>query len=158
MRVVHERCAALDVHKKTVVACAMTAQGRETVTFGTMTRDLTRLAEWLTERGVRVVAMESTGVYWKPIVCREAPRIRVGMKRPHPRPVAAGRRSWGQSELGDAREGGSSPDNDGTGRYCQTARVRKRDGKVDERRKQWWSPRKASAGSKPGGSGPVRSA
>ncbi|SRR6266542_1060002 len=67
MRVVHERCAALDVHKKTVVACAMTAQGRETVTFGTMTRDLIRLAEWLTERGVRVVAMESTGVYWKPI-------------------------------------------------------------------------------------------
>jgi len=63
MRVVHERCAALDVHKKTVVACAMTAQGRETVTFGTMTRDLIRLAEWLTERGVRVVAMESIGAY-----------------------------------------------------------------------------------------------
>ena len=67
MRVVHERCAALDVHKKTVVASAITAKGRETVTFGTMTRDLIQLAEWLSEQQVKVVAMESTGVYWKPV-------------------------------------------------------------------------------------------
>ena len=67
MRVVYERCAALDVHKKTVVACAITPKGRETVTFGTMTRDLVGLAEWLEGLGVKVVAMESTGVYWKPI-------------------------------------------------------------------------------------------
>ena len=67
MQVVYERCAALDVHKRTVVACAITPKGRETVTFGTMTRDLLGLAEWLDGHGVKVVAMESTGVYWKPI-------------------------------------------------------------------------------------------
>ena len=67
MRAIHERCAALDVHKRTVVACAITPAGRETETFGTMTRDLVGMAEWLTQRGVKVVAMESTGVYWKPI-------------------------------------------------------------------------------------------
>src|SRR5579872_4728015 len=67
MRVVHERCAALDVHKKTVVVCFMGPKGRETTTFGTMTHDLVAMAEWLQERGARVVAMESTGVYWKPI-------------------------------------------------------------------------------------------
>lgn len=67
MRVVYERCAALDVHKRTVVACAITPKGRETVTFGTMTRDLLALADWLDERGIKAVAMESTGVYWKPI-------------------------------------------------------------------------------------------
>ena len=67
MRTVHERCAALDVHKKTVVACAVTPEGQETVTFGTMTRDLLGLADWLVEKGVTAVAMESTGVFWKPI-------------------------------------------------------------------------------------------
>lgn len=67
MRVVHERCAALDVHKKTVVVCFMGPKSQETATFGTMTHDLVAMAEWLEERGVHVVAMESTGVYWKPI-------------------------------------------------------------------------------------------
>lgn len=67
MQVVHERCAGLDVHKKTVVACVLTPEGKEIQTFSTMTADLLRLAEWLKERGCRAVAMESTGVYWKPI-------------------------------------------------------------------------------------------
>jgi transposase len=67
VRPVYERCSALDVHKKTVVACAITPEGQETLTFGTMTDDLQRLAEWLKAKGIRVVAMESTGVYWKPI-------------------------------------------------------------------------------------------
>lgn len=67
MRVVHERCAGLDVHKKTVVACAVTPQGRQVRTFPTVTEDLLRLLEWLEELGCRVVAMESTGVYWKPV-------------------------------------------------------------------------------------------
>ena len=67
MRAVHERCCGLDVHKKTVVACAITPEGQETVTFGTMTRDILQLAEWLQGRGVTHVAMESTGVYWKPV-------------------------------------------------------------------------------------------
>jgi transposase len=66
MRVVYERCCGLDVHKKTVVACVMTPEGQETRTFGTMTQGLLTLSEWLEQWGVTHVAMESTGVYWKP--------------------------------------------------------------------------------------------
>jgi transposase len=55
----------LDVHKKTVVACVLTPEGRETRTFGTMTADLLTLVDWLLEKGVTAVAMESTGVYWR---------------------------------------------------------------------------------------------
>lgn len=72
MEIVHERCCGLDVHKKTVVACliAPDAAGRprkELRTFGTMTADLERLAAWLRSAGCTYVAMESTGVYWKPV-------------------------------------------------------------------------------------------
>jgi transposase len=72
MEVVYERCAGLDVHKKSVVACAIVpgADGRAERTvrrFGTMTADLERLAAWLAERAVAQVAMESTGVYWQPV-------------------------------------------------------------------------------------------
>ncbi len=67
-----ERCAGLDVHKKTVVACRITRSDEgnwhsETRTFGTNTRDLLQLADWLRVTGVSHVAMESTGVYWKPV-------------------------------------------------------------------------------------------
>jgi transposase len=57
----------MDVHKKTVVACVRTNQGQETRTFGTMTRELLRLWDWLDQEHVSAVAMESTGVYWKPV-------------------------------------------------------------------------------------------
>jgi len=72
MRVMYERCAGLDVHKKTVVACRVTPnkQGESQVevrTFGTMTADLLGLADWLRAGQVTHVAMESTGVYWKPV-------------------------------------------------------------------------------------------
>jgi transposase len=67
MQVVHERCCGLDVHKRTVVACVLTSGGREVRTFGTVTRELLRLADWLHEERVSCVAMESTGVYWKPV-------------------------------------------------------------------------------------------
>ncbi len=67
MRVVYDRCCGLDVHKKTVVACVMTPAGQETRTFSTMTQDLLALSEWLEHWGVIHVAMESTGVYWKPL-------------------------------------------------------------------------------------------
>ena len=56
------------VHKKSVVACVMTPEPQETRTFGTTTRKLLELSDWLRERRVTHVAMESTGVYWKPIV------------------------------------------------------------------------------------------
>lgn len=62
-----EHCCGLDVHKKSVVACVITPVGREIRRFGTMTDELWALADWLEERGVSHVAMESTGVYWKPV-------------------------------------------------------------------------------------------
>jgi transposase len=67
VRPIYERCCGLDVHKKTVVACRMTPEGSQTQTFGTMTDELIRLRSWLLEAGVTHVAMESTGVYWKPV-------------------------------------------------------------------------------------------
>ena len=67
MEVLHPRCCGLDVHKKTVTACVITPDGREIRTFGTMTNDLLQLKEWLHESKVTHVAMESTGVFWKPI-------------------------------------------------------------------------------------------
>lgn len=67
MQVVHERCCGLDVHKKNVVACVLTPQGQQVQTFGTTTRDLLRLLDWLQEEKVTQLAMESTGVYWKPV-------------------------------------------------------------------------------------------
>lgn len=68
MRVVHERCAGLDVHKKTIVACVLTpGRDAETRTYGTMTADLLALVDWLKAQQVTHVAMESTGVYWKPV-------------------------------------------------------------------------------------------
>jgi transposase len=72
MEVIHERCAGLDVHKKTVVVCQMHTRphGRkeqETRTFGTTTVELLAMLDWLTEWGCSHVAMESTGEYWKPV-------------------------------------------------------------------------------------------
>jgi transposase len=67
MQVIYERCAGLDVHKKTVVACVMTPAGQETRTFATMTADLLALADWLLACGCTHVAIESTGDYWKPV-------------------------------------------------------------------------------------------
>src|SRR6201981_252187 len=67
MRAIYERCCGLDVDKKTVVACVLTPEGQWTRSFGTMTDELIRLREWLQASGVTHVAMESTGVYWKPV-------------------------------------------------------------------------------------------
>lgn len=72
MQIVHACCCGLDVHKKSVVACLMSfdAKGRrrkEVRTFATMTQDLLALSDWLTAAGCTHVAMESTGVYWKPV-------------------------------------------------------------------------------------------
>jgi len=72
MDVVNERCCGLDVHKQTVVACVIVPgpgrlPHREARTFGTMTAGLLERADWLSDCQVTHVAMESTGVYWKPI-------------------------------------------------------------------------------------------
>jgi len=67
MEVLRERCAGLDVHKRTVVACAITPEGTEVRTFGTMTQDLLTLLDWLVSLDITDVGMESTGSYWKPV-------------------------------------------------------------------------------------------
>jgi transposase len=67
MEVVHRHCAGLDVHKKSITACVLTPEGRELREFGATTGELLALADWLVERGVTQVAMESAGVYWKPV-------------------------------------------------------------------------------------------
>jgi transposase len=72
MQVIYERCAALDVHKKTVVTTVMLTQPdgsvRESVrTSSTMTTDLLALDDWLRSLKVEVIAMESTGVFWRPV-------------------------------------------------------------------------------------------
>ncbi len=71
MEVLYERCAGLDVHKDSVVVCMRMGSGtstrREHERFGTTTKALMALSDWLTERGCTHVVMESTGVYWKPV-------------------------------------------------------------------------------------------
>jgi transposase len=72
MQILCERCCGLDVHKRLVVACVLIGPpGRpvekEIRTFETMTGDLLELSDWLLSRGVTHIALESTGVYWKPI-------------------------------------------------------------------------------------------
>ena len=64
-----DRCCGLDVHKKVIVATVEgTGIARQTREFESTTRSLTELKEWLLELGVTHVAMESTGVYWKPVI------------------------------------------------------------------------------------------
>ena len=72
MEMVYARCCGLDVHKRSVVACLLTPGGdgqptKDLRTFGTMTADLLALADWLAAAGCTHVAMEATGVFWKPI-------------------------------------------------------------------------------------------
>jgi transposase len=94
MQVLHQRCCGLDVHKKTVVACVLVTSSdgrveRTIRTFGTMTRDLLALSDWLDQFGVTHIVLESTGVYWRPVVRHEALFDREGMKGPLLRTVAA---------------------------------------------------------------------
>ena len=70
MRVVHECCAGFDVHKKSVYVCILRCgengdRTQQVRSFGTMTKDLLTLADWLKDQGVTHVAMEATGVYWR---------------------------------------------------------------------------------------------
>jgi transposase len=71
MEVLYPRCCGLDVHKSSVSACVLVREGVRThkkyARFGAMTRDLEELARWLHQLGVTHVALESTGVYWKPV-------------------------------------------------------------------------------------------
>ncbi len=71
MEILHPRCAGLDVHSRQVTACVRVAADRAVTTehreFATTTAGLLELSAWLTEAGCTHVAMEATGVYWKPV-------------------------------------------------------------------------------------------
>ncbi len=68
MEVVYERCCGMDIHKAKIVSCCLDEKNQQEIrTFGTMTGELIELCEWLLERKIQMVAMESTGSYWKPV-------------------------------------------------------------------------------------------
>jgi transposase len=71
MDVLHPRCCGLDVHKSSISACILLREAgrvqKHQRRFGAMTQELQALAEWLRHFGVTQVAMESSGVYWKPV-------------------------------------------------------------------------------------------
>ena len=71
MKLLYPRCAGLDVHSETVVAALRLVRGRkvtrDTQTFGTTTKELLRLADWLAENRVQHAVLETTGVFWKPV-------------------------------------------------------------------------------------------
>ncbi|MEX2426153.1 MAG: IS110 family transposase [Thermomicrobiaceae bacterium] len=72
MEIVHARCCGIDVHRMSLTACLITPEAtghatKEIRTFGTMTDQILSLHDWLAEAGCTHVAMESTGVYWKPV-------------------------------------------------------------------------------------------
>lgn len=67
MEKVYDNCCGIDVHKKLMVACFIHGKEQEVREFGATTRELLKLADWLTQGGCQMVAMESTASYWKPL-------------------------------------------------------------------------------------------
>ena len=67
MEVVYRCCCGIDVHKKVIVACLNNGGEQDLREFGTTTSEIKSLAKWLTESGCEMIAMESTGVFWKPL-------------------------------------------------------------------------------------------
>ena len=67
MKRVYDNCCGIDVHKKLIVACLIRGQEQDIKEFGATTRELLRLADWLARSSCEMVAMESTGSYWKPL-------------------------------------------------------------------------------------------
>ena len=68
MEKVYRRCCGIDVHKKLIVACFIQKGGKSEVReYGATTNELLKLSDWLTEGGCEMIAMESTGSYWKPV-------------------------------------------------------------------------------------------
>ncbi|MGL5511817.1 MAG: IS110 family transposase, partial [Sporomusa sp.] len=63
----YERCAGIDVHKKLLVVCLRIGRKTESREFGTTTGEIREIVAWLKANGCQMVAMESTGSYWKPL-------------------------------------------------------------------------------------------
>lgn len=102
MRAVSERCCGLDVHKKTVIVCVLTNEGKEIRAFGTVDRDLFTLVEWVRAHQIPGVVMESTEVVRKPTLqCAGDGRLPSWWSRPatRGRPQARRRMSRTRSRL-----------------------------------------------------------
>lgn len=67
IQVIYERCCGIDVHKKMIAVCMKVGRKAEIRQFGTFTRDLREMTAWLKDQSCQMVAMESTGPYWKPL-------------------------------------------------------------------------------------------
>lgn len=67
MKRIYDNCCGIDLHKKLIVACLILGKKQEVREFGATTRELLALADWLLQAGCQMVAMESTGSYWKPL-------------------------------------------------------------------------------------------
>ena len=94
MKVVHEICCEIDVHARVLVACLLVANGDKQIrTFSTMTADLLRLRDWLVAAGCTQVAIESTGVYWKPVFNILEDAVRVMLVNPEHARALRGRKS-----------------------------------------------------------------
>jgi len=98
MQVVHSMCAGLDVHKKSVYACVSCCNDdgekrQEVRTFSTMTQDLLALGDWLKESGVTHVAMEATGVYWRPVWAVLEGQFELMLVNPHHIKAIPGRKT-----------------------------------------------------------------
>ena len=94
MKVVHEICCGIDVHARVLVACLLVANGDKQIrTFSTMTADLLRLRDWLVAAGCTQVAIESTGVYWKPVFNILEDAVRVMLVNPEHARALRGRKS-----------------------------------------------------------------
>ena len=65
--IIYERCAGIDVHKKMIMVCLRIGYKTQVREFGTLTCELREMSEWLKENDVQMIAMESTGSYWKPL-------------------------------------------------------------------------------------------
>ena len=83
MECLYTHCCGLDVHAKTVVACLLTPDQKQVRTFGTMSQDLLALADWLRAAGCTHVAIESTGVYWRPVYNLLEGRVHVILVNAH---------------------------------------------------------------------------
>jgi len=97
MKVVHEICCGIDVHARMLVACLILANGEKEIrTFSTMTDDLLRLRDWLVAAQCTHVAIESTGVYWKPVfnILEDALTVNMRMPCAGARPMSKTRSGW----------------------------------------------------------------
>jgi transposase len=94
MKVVHKTCCGIDVHAKMLVACLLLENGeKETRSFSTMTDDLLRLRDWLSAANCTHVAIESTGVYWKPVFNILEDRLEVILINPEHARALRGRKT-----------------------------------------------------------------